>query len=101
MRHIVAFKYKDGTTEDQIQTITEVFSQFPEKIPGIVDFEYGENNSPEGLHKGFNHVYVLTFDSEKSRDEYLPHPEHKKLKELLDKMGILEDVFVIDYPLNN
>ena len=99
MRHIVAFKYKKEATEEQVHQVTEVFSRLPEKIPGIVNFEYGENNSPEGLNKGFNHVYVLTFDSEKSRDEYLPHPEHKKLGDLLGEMEILDDVFVIDYPL--
>ncbi|MCP8900576.1 Dabb family protein [Gilvimarinus xylanilyticus] len=100
MRHIVVFKYKEGATQEQIQTITDAFSQLPEKIPGIVDFEHGENNSPEGLNKGFNHVYVVTFDSEKSRDEYLPHPEHKKFGELLGDMDILEDAFVIDYSLD-
>jgi hypothetical protein len=27
---------------------------------------------------------------------YLPHPEHKKFGELLGKLRIVEDVFVVD-----
>jgi len=55
------------------------------------------NNSPEGKNHGFTHAYLLTFEDSKARDTYLPHPEHKKFGDLLGKLGILEDVFVIDY----
>jgi hypothetical protein len=33
----------------------------------------------------------------KARDAYLPHPEHKKFGELLGRVGVLEDVFVVDF----
>jgi hypothetical protein len=67
------------------------------KIPGIVAFEDGVNNSPEGKNLGFTHVYLLTFESVAARDAYLPHPEHKKFGELLGKLAVVEDVFVVDY----
>ena len=54
-------------------------------------------NSPEGKNLGFTHVYLLTFESVAARDAYLPHPEHKKFGELLGKLGVVEDVFVVDY----
>jgi NAD(P)-dependent dehydrogenase (short-subunit alcohol dehydrogenase family) len=47
--------------------------------------QYGVNNSPENLHKGFTHVYLITFENADARDAYLPHPEHKKFGELLGK----------------
>ena len=97
VRHIVVFKYKSDASAEAIAQINEAFSALPEKIPGITSFEMGTNNSPENLNKGFTHVYQLTFTSAQARDNYLPHPEHKKFGELLGSLGILEDVFVVDY----
>src|SRR5687767_6910658 len=97
VRHIVVFKYKKTATPEQIQQVTRAFRELRKTIPGIVGFEDGVNNSPEGKNQGFTHVYQLTFDSVASRDAYLPHPEHKKFGDLLGKLGVLEDAFVVDY----
>jgi len=67
----------------------------------MTSFEYGVNNSPENLNKGFTHVYLLTFKNAQSRDNYLPHPEHKKFGELLGKLGVLEEPFVVDFEVQN
>jgi hypothetical protein len=101
IRHVVVFKYKAGATEDQILQVTNAFRDLKKKIPGIVSFERGVNNSPEGKNLGFTHVYLLTFEDTKARDAYLPHPEHKKFGELLSKLGILESVFVVDFVPQN
>lgn len=97
VRHIVVFKYKTSATEAEIKQLTEAFSALKNKIPGIVSFESGVNNSPEKMNKGFTHIYQITFKDAKARDQYLPHPEHKKFGELLGKLGIHEDIFVVDY----
>jgi hypothetical protein len=97
VKHIVIFKYKSTATAAQITEVTTAFKALKGKIPGIVSFEYGVNNSPENLNKGFTHVYLLTFDAAASRDAYLPHPEHKKFGELLGRLGVLEEPFVVDF----
>ena len=97
VRHVVVFKYKKGASEDQIRTVTEAFRALQDKIPGIVAFEHGVNNSPEGKNQGFTHVYLLTFENEAARDAYLPHPEHEKFGQVLRATGIFEDAFVVDY----
>ena len=97
VRHIVIFKYKQKATLAQIEEVTNAFKALKGKIPGIVSFEYGINNSPENLNKGFTHVYLLTFKNAAARDTYLPHPEHKKFGELLQKLDILEEPFVLDF----
>lgn len=97
VRHVVVFKYKPGATPEQIKQVTDAFRDLKRRIPGVVSFEHGTNNSPEGKNQGFTHVYTLTFESAGARDAYLPHPEHKKFGELLGKLNILEDAFVIDY----
>jgi hypothetical protein len=97
LRHIVVFKYKATATEEQILEVNREFRALKDRIPGITDFEYGVNDSPEGLDQGFTHVYMLTFESPEARDRYLPHPKHVEFGEFLGGMDILEDVFVVDY----
>lgn len=96
-RHIVAFKYKTGTTEAQIKQVTDAFRELKNKIPGIVSFEHGVNNSTVGKNQGFTHVYVVTLRDVEARDAYIPHPEHKKFGEFLARLAIVEASFVVDY----
>jgi hypothetical protein len=99
VKHIVVFKYKSKATPSQIEQVTAAFKDLQNKIPGIVSFEYGINNSPENLNKGFTHIYLLTFKDLTSRDAYLPHPEHRRFGELLKKLDVLEEPFVVDFEI--
>ena len=65
LRHVVLFKFKDGTTEKQVKEIEDAFRDLPAKIPEIVDFEWGTNNSPEGINQGLTHCFFLTFNDAK------------------------------------
>ena len=96
-RHIVVFKYKPGTRPEQIDEVTRAFGALRAQIPGIVAFEHGVNNSPEGLNLGFTHVHTLTFASPEARDAYLPHPAHRAFGQLLGRLGVVDAVFVVDY----
>jgi len=82
LRHIVLFKFKEDTTKEDLTAIENAFAELPAKIPEIVDFEWGTNNSPEGLDKGFTHSFFVSFKDEKGREVYLPHPDHKAFVEL-------------------
>ena len=99
VRHVVVFKYTPDATDAQIQEVTDAFRDLQNQIPGIIGFEHGINNSPEGKNLDFTHVYLLTFEDEEARDTYLPHPRHEAFGQLLGRLGILEDVFVVDYTL--
>lgn len=95
LRHVVMFKFKESASQEDIKKVQEAFSALPSKIPQIASYEWGTNNSPEGLDKGFTHVFFLTFKNEEDRAAYLPHPDHKAFGELLGPY--LEDVLVLDY----
>lgn len=95
LRHVVLFSFKPESTEEDIQRVVDAFRELQLSVPGILSFEYGLNNSPEGLNRGLTHAFTLTFDSEKSRDEYLPHPEHKAFGAILGPH--LDEVLVVDY----
>ena len=98
LRHVVLFKFKEGTTKAQMKEVEDAFSALPSKIEQIKGYEWGLNNSPEGLEKGFTHAFFLTFESEEDRAIYLPHPDHKAFGAVLTPY--LEDVLVIDYWTN-
>ena len=95
IQHVVSFKFKSTATPQQVQKVVDDFAALKKKIPQITSFEWGTNISPEKLNKGFTHCFVLSFKSEKDRDAYLVHPDHKAFGEGL--APVLEDVFVIDF----
>ncbi|HEV7379879.1 MAG TPA: Dabb family protein [Dyadobacter sp.] len=95
LRHVVLFKFKDSATPAQVKEVEDAFRKLPTKIKEIKGFEWGTENSPEGLSQGFTHVFFVTFDSEEGRAAYLPHPEHKAFGKVLQPY--LDKVLVVDY----
>jgi hypothetical protein len=93
--HVVSFKFKETATKEQIKEVEEAFAALPAKIPTITSFAAGTNVSPEKHAKGFTHGFVLTFASDKDRDDYLVHPDHAAFGKLVGP--VLADVFVIDF----
>ncbi len=95
VHHVVCFKFKSTATTQDIKNIEEAFGALQQKIPGIESLKWGTNVSKEQRNKGFTHCFVLTFKSEKERDAYLDHPEHKAFGKLVSP--VVDDVFVIDF----
>lgn len=95
LRHVVALKFKAGTDADQIRKVEDAFRDLKNKIPQIAALEWGTNVSPEKHDKGFTHLFILSFKTEKDRDAYLPHPAHKAFGKVLGP--VMDDVFVIDF----
>jgi hypothetical protein len=95
LRHVVLFQFKESSSEADVAKIVDEFRNLGKKIPQIADFEYGVNNSPEGLSGGLTHCFLVTFKSEEDRDAYLPHPEHLGFVDLLKPH--LEKATVVDY----
>ena len=94
LKHAVFFKFKDESTAEEVQTVVDAFAALPSKIGSIKQFEWGRNNSPEGKDDGFTHCFMVSFDSEEGREEYLPHVDHKAFVEVLvphlDKVRVLD-----------
>lgn len=95
LRHVVAIEFKPDLPDAQRTEVIARFGQLRDSIPGIVSYEHGANNSPEGLDKGINHVFTLGFESEAARAGYLPHPAHLRFVEILEPA--IADVTVVDY----
>ncbi|MCU0389518.1 MAG: Dabb family protein [Thermoflexibacter sp.] len=95
LRHVVLFKFKDGASAADVKKVEDAFRGLPAKIKQIKDFEWGTNNSPENLNQGFTHCFFVSFTSEKDREIYLPHPDHKAFVEVLKPH--LDKALVVDY----
>ena len=95
LRHVVLFKFKETSTAADIKKVEDAFRALPSKISVIKSLEWGTNNSPENLAQGFTHCFFVTFATEKDRDIYLPHPEHKAFGKVLSPH--LDKVLVLDY----
>jgi len=95
VRHVVLFKFKEGTTAQQIKTVEDAFRELPSKVHEIVGFEWGTNISPENRDQGFTHCFLVTFNDAKGRDAYLPHPAHKAFGKVAGPY--IDKVLVIDF----
>ena len=95
LRHVVLFKFKDTSSAQEVKVVENAFVALKGKIKLIKDFEWGTNNSPENLNQGLTHCFFASFASERDRDDYLVHPDHKAFVEVLKPH--LDKVTVIDY----
>jgi len=95
LRHVVMFRFKEGTEPRTIREIETAFASLPGKIEAIRDFEWGIDVSVEGKAEGFSHCFLVTFDSGADRDTYLPHPAHQEFVSLVRPN--VEKSLVLDY----
>src|SRR5262245_930741 len=95
IKHVGFLKFKEGTSEEEIDRIFGELMDISETIPGIEDYVSGPNNSPEGLNEGFTHGFVMTFSDASARDADLPDPDHEKFK--LNALPHVEKVMVVDF----
>ncbi|MFK7856107.1 MAG: Dabb family protein [Granulosicoccus sp.] len=95
LRHIVMFGFLSDAGEQQVTQVIERFTALKHRVPGIVEFEWGENTSPEKLNQGHTHCFTLSFDTSEARDVYLNHPIHQEFAQWVGQW--VETVTVLDY----
>ena len=95
LRHVVLFDFKDGTTDESLDAIETKFTSLPGDISEIAAYEWGTNNSPEGLDDGYTHCFLVSFEDEAGRGIYIPHPSHKEFGGIVRPN--VEKVLVFDF----
>jgi len=98
IKHILLIEFKDFVSLEELSELRLIFESIPNKIEGVTNVEWGTNNSPENLNKNYTHSIVLSFKDDKCRENYFPHPEHERLKEVF--LPMIEDILVFDYLLS-
>lgn len=94
VHHMVFLKFKRGITEDRLADVFAQLANLQEVIAGIEYFQAGPYSSSEGLNKGFDYGFLMTFKSVAARDAYLPHPAHLRVRDLL--LTLIDDVIAVD-----
>ncbi len=95
LRHVVLFGFGKAQSPAAVAEVVRRFAALKDLVPGIEDFEWGENSSPEGLDHGHSHAFLLTFANPQARDAYLVHPDHAAFSAWV--RPFVSSVTVLDY----
>ena len=98
VKHYGVFQFKAEVSEEQIENCFAEMHSMVGRIAGLLDMIHGPYESDEGLNDGFTHGFIMTFESPLAREEYLPHPEHERVKEIV--VPCLERVVVFDFTVD-
>ena len=75
-RHVVMFRFADGTTDDQKEAVRAALQRLPEMIPEIRAYRFGDDL---GLRDdNFDFAVTADFDGVDSFLVYRDHPDHQK-----------------------
>ncbi|MFY7818663.1 MAG: Dabb family protein, partial [Akkermansiaceae bacterium] len=77
------FQFLPEITQEQIDECFREMMGMVGQIPGLLSMEHGTYQSGEGLNDGYTHGFIMTFDNASSRDAYLPHPEHERVRQIV------------------
>lgn len=100
IRHLVALRFKDGTSNKTKYRLYAELAGLKDRIEGILDFQARPNVSVEDpLVRGYRDLFWFDFRDEAVRDAYLADEVHQAIgarivKELHDGA---EGVFVFDF----
>lgn len=95
LRHVVLLRFKPEASAAEITAIEQAFAALAGRIAEVQSLEWGTNNSPEGLDRGYTHCFTLGFEDAAARDAYLVHPVHQAFSAQAGPH--LAEVLVIDY----
>jgi stress responsive alpha/beta barrel protein len=99
IHHLVLLRFRRDVPPKEIDAAFALLAGLKKTIPGLTSFTGGPYSSPEGLNRGYTHGFVMTFRDAPSRDGYLDHPEHVKVKERVGALleGGLDGVVAFDF----
>lgn len=93
IRHIVMFRFKAETTEDERAAFLAMLRELPARIPEIIDFEAGRDVMR--LPRSFDLALVASYADLAALDRYTKHEAHLPVIER--SRQICEQVASVDY----
>lgn len=95
VQHMVLVKFKECAPAEARPRLMQWLTRIKDLLPGMLHLGGGPYSSPEGLNLGYNFGVLITFTDAKTRDQYLFHPEHEKLKS--EFLPLLDGVVAFDF----
>ncbi len=93
LTHIVCWKYKPGTTEEQRAEHIAKLRNLPSVIPNILSFDVGTDILH--LERSFDTGLVATYPDRDALDAYTVHPAHQEVANMGKQ--IAEKVVSVDF----
>jgi hypothetical protein len=98
VKHIVMWKFKDSaegaTKEQNLRRVFAELKALQQTVPSIRTLEIGLHSSPKD-QVAWDLVLYSEFDDWDGLEEYIRHPEHKKIAEFIGK--VRSDRAAVDY----
>ena len=93
VQHVVAFKFKEGTSEKARQQHMNDFAGLQDKIPELRSYEAGKTfKVAYESTADYDVMHYTTFANEADMEVYFNHPDHQKF--IADNKDSWADVFV-------
>lgn len=97
--HIVLYRTAAGVTEERHAKVRGLFYACLEECTGLERVVTGSNISPSTFAMGWNLAVLMLFSSVGARDQFLPHPAHKRIGDETS-VGFYEQLVVYDMPIS-
>jgi hypothetical protein len=77
VRHVVMFRFVDGTTDQQVQALSDGLDRMPVVVGRMHDYRHGRD---VGINEGtYDYVVVGDFATVDDYLTYRDHPDHRAL----------------------
>ena len=77
--HVVSFRWKPGTTPEQVDAVEATLATMPGLVPSIKTYRFGRDLGVSAADN-MDFVIVATFDSVDDWRAYDTHPEHDRAR---------------------
>jgi len=99
-RHIYSFRFKDGTTDEQIAAVRSSYEAMRAADPdGWAHFSMGPNISESRRSTRYNYVVTIDFNTYKAYRDYEDGDLHRAMVER-DLTPIVESLSGVDYDVS-
>jgi hypothetical protein len=95
VRHILLLQPRPASTTQSIDACRDVLQSLVGRIPGLLNFHWGENFAAPDRREGFTHGFTMDFVDRESLDAYGPHPEHQPAAAMV--RATFERIIVLDF----
>jgi len=93
LKHIVLFKFKPGTREEDIADIEKGLATLPERISEIKGYEFGRDMLR--TDRSYDFALISEFEDQDAMKRYQRHPYHFAV---LNKINMVcESTIAVDY----
>lgn len=102
IRHLVALRFKPGTSEETKQALYDDLARLGDHIDGILDFQSRANVSVEDpLVRDYRDLFWFDFRDTGVRDTYLADTTHRAIgaRIVAELEGGADGVFVFDFSI--